>query len=44
MAPSFPAEFSEFEDYQVFVGMLKELGFDRICELELIAPKLFLIT
>lgn len=33
VAPSFPAEFSEFGDYQVFVGMLKELGFDRICEL-----------
>lgn len=32
VAPSFPAEFSEIEDYNVFVGMIKQLGFDKIVE------------
>lgn len=32
IAPSFPAEFEEIPDYQLFVGMLKKLGFDRIVE------------
>lgn len=32
VAPSFPAEFSEINDYRLFVGMLKELGFDYVTE------------
>lgn len=32
IAPSFPAEFEEITDYEVFVGMLKELGFDKVVE------------
>lgn len=32
VAPSFPAEFMEIEDYQLFVGMLRELGFDYVTE------------
>jgi iron only hydrogenase large subunit-like protein/nitrogen-specific signal transduction histidine kinase len=32
IAPSFPAEFSEINDYKVLVGMLKKLGFDYVSE------------
>lgn len=32
VAPSFPAEFSEFNDYKTFVGMMRELGFDYVTE------------
>ena len=32
VAPSFVAEFIEHDDYRVFVGMLKELGFDYVTE------------
>ncbi len=32
IAPSFPAEFSEINDYKVLVGMLKKLGFDFVSE------------
>jgi iron only hydrogenase large subunit-like protein/nitrogen-specific signal transduction histidine kinase len=32
IAPSFPAEFKEIEDYKVLVGMLRKLGFDKVIE------------
>ncbi|HKK09253.1 MAG TPA: [Fe-Fe] hydrogenase large subunit C-terminal domain-containing protein, partial [Bacteroidales bacterium] len=32
VAPSFPAEFSEIEDYKKFVGMVRELGFSVVSE------------
>lgn len=32
VAPSFPAEFEEINDYRIFVGMLKNLGFDKVVE------------
>lgn len=32
IAPSFPAEFSDIEDYRVFVGMIRELGFSYVFE------------
>ena len=32
VAPSFPAEFIEIEDYKVLVGMIKSLGFDYVFE------------
>ncbi len=32
VAPSFPAEFLEIEDYRVFVSMLRNLGFNRVVE------------
>lgn len=32
VAPSFPAEFTEIEDYRVFVGMIKKLGFEMVTE------------
>lgn len=32
IAPSFPAEFSEFSDYRILVGMLRELGFNFVTE------------
>ncbi len=32
LAPSFPAEFTEIEDYKVLVGMLKSLGFEYVVE------------
>lgn len=32
IAPSFPAEFTEIEDYKVFVGMVKALGFELVTE------------
>lgn len=32
VAPSFPAEFSEIEDYKKFVGMVRKLGFSVVSE------------
>ena len=32
VAPSFAAEFSEINDYKIFVGMVKALGFDLVTE------------
>lgn len=32
LAPSFPAEFTEIEDHQVLVAMVKALGFDLVTE------------
>jgi len=32
IAPSFPAEFTEIEDYKKFVGMVRDLGFSHVCE------------
>lgn len=32
MAPSFPAEFQEFSDHRVLVGMIKALGFKNVLE------------
>lgn len=32
IAPSFPAEFQEFADYRILVGMIKALGFKRVLE------------
>jgi len=32
IAPSFPAEFEEIEDYRVVVGMIKKLGFYKVVE------------
>lgn len=32
IAPSFPAEFQEIEDYHVLVGMIRALGFDHVME------------
>lgn len=32
LAPSFPAEFSEINDYKILVGMIKKLGFDHVME------------
>lgn len=32
IAPSFPAEFQEFSDYRVLVGMIKALGFSNVLE------------
>ena len=32
VAPSFPAEFGEFEDHRILVGMIRKLGFDFVTE------------
>jgi signal transduction histidine kinase/iron only hydrogenase large subunit-like protein len=32
LAPSFPAEFTEIEDYRILVSMVKTLGFDLVTE------------
>ncbi len=32
LAPSFPAEFTEIEDYKVLLGMIRKLGFDKIMD------------
>ena len=32
VAPSFPAEFTEMNDYMQFVGMIRALGFDKVVE------------
>ena len=44
VAPSFPAEFVEVEDYKLFVGMLRSMGFDKVVEVsfgaDVVAKKL----
>ncbi|HNQ59061.1 MAG TPA: [Fe-Fe] hydrogenase large subunit C-terminal domain-containing protein [Bacteroidales bacterium] len=32
IAPSFPAEFEEISDYHLFIGMVRALGFEYVCE------------
>jgi len=32
IAPSFPAEFTDIEDYKLFVAMVKKLGFNQVVE------------
>ncbi|MCX6305453.1 MAG: ATP-binding protein [Bacteroidetes bacterium] len=32
IAPSFPAEFAEIQDYKLLVGMIRKLGFDYVTE------------
>jgi len=32
IAPSFPAEFSDIADYQVFIGMIRAIGFEYVTE------------
>ncbi len=32
IAPSFPAEFSDFPDHRILIGMLKSVGFDYVSE------------
>ncbi|HOP63721.1 MAG TPA: [Fe-Fe] hydrogenase large subunit C-terminal domain-containing protein [Spirochaetota bacterium] len=32
LAPSFPAEFTDIDDYKILVGMIKKLGFDYVIE------------
>ncbi|MBN1183021.1 MAG: GHKL domain-containing protein [Bacteroidales bacterium] len=32
IAPSFPSEFQEIENYKTFVGMVKQIGFDYVTE------------
>jgi iron only hydrogenase large subunit-like protein len=43
IAPSFPAEFNEIKDHKILVGMIKKLGFDKVCEVgfgaDLVAEK-----
>src|SRR6056297_1706567 len=43
VAPSFPAEFSDFQDHRIFVGMIRSLGFDVVSEVsfgaDLVAKK-----
>jgi iron only hydrogenase large subunit-like protein/nitrogen-specific signal transduction histidine kinase len=43
VAPSFPAEFYEYSDHKIMVGMLKKMGFDYVTEVsfgaELVAEK-----
>ena len=43
VAPSFAAEFTKIDDYKLFVGMLKQLGFDYVTEVsfgaDLVAEK-----
>ena len=43
IAPSFPAEFSEYSDFLLVVGMLRKLGFDYVTEVsfgaDLVAKK-----
>ena len=45
IAPSFPAEFTETEDYRQFVSMVRKLGFDKVVEVsfgaDLIAQSYF---
>ncbi|HOH99592.1 MAG TPA: [Fe-Fe] hydrogenase large subunit C-terminal domain-containing protein [Bacteroidales bacterium] len=33
VAPSFPAEFTEINDYRILVGMLRQLGFSQVTEI-----------
>ena len=43
IAPSFPAEFEEYDDHRAFVGMVRSLGFDVVSEVsfgaDLVAKK-----
>ncbi len=43
IAPAFPAEFKEIEDFRIVVGMLKKLGFKKVVEVsfgaDLVAEK-----
>ncbi len=43
IAPSFPAEFTEYDDHRILIGMIRELGFDKILDVafgaDLIARK-----
>lgn len=43
VAPSFPAEFIEIEDYKILVGMIRKIGFDHVLEVgfgaDLVAAK-----
>ena len=43
IAPSFAAEFSDISDFRLLIGMLRKIGFDRICEVafgaDLVAAK-----
>ena len=32
IAPSFPAEFSDFDDYRIFIGMIRAIGFEYVTE------------
>jgi iron only hydrogenase large subunit-like protein/nitrogen-specific signal transduction histidine kinase len=32
VAPSFPAEFTEFDDHHQLIGMIRKLGFDQVLE------------
>ncbi len=32
VAPSFPAEFSDIADYQIFIGMVRAIGFEYVTE------------
>ncbi len=32
VAPSFPAEFTEYDDHRIFVGMMRKLGFHKVVE------------
>ena len=32
IAPSFPAEFDDIDDYRILVGMIRKLGFDHVVE------------
>ncbi len=32
LAPSFPAEFSDFQDHRLLVGMIRSIGFDYVAE------------
>ncbi|NOR45001.1 MAG: histidine kinase, partial [Candidatus Delongbacteria bacterium] len=32
IAPSFPAEFTEIDDYRNFIAMVRKLGFDKVVE------------
>ena len=32
VAPSFPAEFTDMDDHRKFVGMIRALGFSKVCE------------
>ena len=32
IAPSFPAEFSDIDDYKIFIGMIRAIGFEYVTE------------
>ncbi len=43
IAPSFPAEFTEYDDHKTLIGMIRKLGFDKILDVafgaDLVAKK-----